>query len=110
MMPTLQTTITSWQWPLDVVEFAMRHQVDAFLTPLLEATQRVYPTARHLRVSLELDPELRDDWHIVFEVEVPQADVPNYVLAQHAWGEELFRICPAPLVCVFRLALIRVAP
>ena len=107
-MSTVQTAIAAWQWPLDVLDFAARHQVDAFLDPLLAATRRVYPTAQTLRVSLERDPEIRDDWHVLFEVEVPQSDLPNYVAAQHAWGEELFRLCPAPLVCIFRLALIPV--
>jgi len=100
------STATAWQWPADVLDFATRHQVESYLDPLLAATRQVYPTTRSLRVFLEDDPEIRDDWHIVFEVEVPQVDIPNYVQAQHHWTSELYRICPAPLVCLFRLTLI----
>jgi len=104
------STATTWQWPADVLDFAARHQLDSYLDPLLAATRKVYPTARSLRVSLELDPELRDEWSIVFDVDVPQTDIPNYVSALRRWSDELFRICPAPLVCTFRLVLTPVGP
>jgi hypothetical protein len=100
------STATTWQWPPDVLEFAAQQQVEAFLIPLLEATRQLFPTARNLRVFLEDDPEIRDDRHIVVEVAVPQQDLPNYIQAQHRWTDELYRICPAPLVCTFRLTLI----
>ena len=54
--------------------------------------------------------EIRDDWHIVFEVEVPQVHVPSYVKALHFWTDELYRICPSPLTHIFRLGLIPIAP
>jgi len=109
-MATVTTPPITWQWPAGVLDFAARNHVDIYLDPLLEATRRVYPTARSLRVQMELDPELRDEWHIRFTVEVPAQDIPNYARAQHAWGKELFRVCPAPLVCIFRLFLIPVKP
>jgi hypothetical protein len=109
-MSTLSAPRTAWQWPADVLAFASQHQVQAHLDPLLEATRQVFPTARSVRVSLELDPEIRDDRHIVFEVQVPQKNVPSYVKAQDFWTDELYRLCPAPLVCLFRLALIPVGP
>jgi hypothetical protein len=101
-MAAPSTPTTTWQWSADVVSFAVQHQVDAYLNPLLAAVHRVYPTATNVRVLLEDDPEIRDDWHIVFEVRVPGADVPDYVAATRAWHRELLRICPAPLVCNFR--------
>jgi hypothetical protein len=104
-MSTVTPPQTTWQWPADVQDFARRQRVDAYLNPLLEATRGVFPTARDVRVFLEGDPEIRDDWHIIFEVRVPRGDVPHSVRAQHFWIDELYRICPAPLVCVFRLAL-----
>jgi hypothetical protein len=104
------TTQTQWQWPADVLEFAARNQVQSYLDPLLESIQRLFPTAVSLRVFLDLDPELRDEWHIVFDVRVPANDVPNFVAAMHRWNDESFRICPAPLVCIFRLLLILVSP
>jgi hypothetical protein len=103
------STVTAWQWPADVLDFAAQHQVEAYLNPLLEATQHLFPTAHNLRVFLEGDPELRDEWHLVFEVEVPKTDVPNYLEARRRWTAELFRICPAPLVCTFCLTLLRTA-
>src|SRR2546430_369421 len=105
-MSAPSATATAWQWPADVLDFAARSQVGAYLDPLLDATRRLFPTARGLRVFLEGDPEIRDDWHIVFDVRVPRADVPHFVSAQHFWIDELYRICPAPLVCTFRLGLV----
>lgn len=103
-------TAVQWQWPADVLDFAVKHHVDGYLNPLLEATRRVYPTVRDIRVLLELDPELRDDWHIVFEVSVPWGDVPNYVEAQNRWNREAFSICPPPQICMFRLTLLPLSP
>jgi hypothetical protein len=100
---------TAPSWPADVLDFAARHQIECYLEPLLAATRQVYPTARSLRVSLELDPEIRDDRHIVFDVEVPQTDIADYVKAQHRWTDELFRLCPTPLVCRFGMVLTPVA-
>ena len=102
------TTTTAWQWPADVLDFAAKHDVAAYLDPLLQATQRLFPTARRLKVSVEADPEIRDDWHIVFDIEVPHQDVPDYVDTQHKWIRALCAICPAPLMCTFRLLLVTV--
>jgi hypothetical protein len=107
-MSILSPVPTAWQWPGDVLAFAGRNQVSAYLDPLLEATRRLFPGARSLKVFLEDDPEIRDDWHIVFEVEVPRAQVTHFVEAKHFWTDELYRVCPAPLVCTFRLSLLRV--
>lgn len=100
------TTTTAWQWPPDVLEFAAKNEVSAYLDPLLQATHRVFPTACSVKVSLELDPELRDDWHIVFDIQAPRGDVPNHVDARHQWIRALHAICPAPLTCTFRLLLV----
>jgi hypothetical protein len=96
-------------WSADVLDFAAKHQVAAYLEPLLEAARRAYPTARSLKVVLDFDRELRDVWCIVFQVEVPQADVPDYLEARRRWEDELLRICPRPLVPLFCLSLFRVA-
>jgi hypothetical protein len=98
-------TATAWQWPADVLEFATRENVRQYLDPLLEATRRVFPSARRIQVSLEADPEIRDDRHIVFDVQVPGLGVAQARAAQREWNNELFRCCPAPLVCTFRLFL-----
>ncbi len=107
-MSAAATATTSWQWAAEVLAFAAEHQVADFLEPLLDATRNVFPTASSLRVVVENDPEIRDDGHIVFEVRVPKHDIPDFVKAVHFWTDELYRICPAPLVCTFRLTLLRV--
>jgi hypothetical protein len=108
-MSTLSVRETAWQWPADVLTFAAQHQVKAYLDPLLQAIRELFPTAVSLRVLLEDDPEIRDDWHIVFELRVPQEDIPDFVAAKRRWHTEQFRICPAPLVCIFRLTLVPVS-
>jgi hypothetical protein len=99
------TAAAAWQWPADVLEFAETSNVRQYLDPLLEVTRRVFPTARRIQVSVEDDPEIRDDRHVVFDVQVPAPDVPDYVAAQHRWSRELSRCCPAHLVCTIRLFL-----
>lgn len=96
-------------WPPDVLEFAARRQVSDLLDPLRLALDRHFPPAQSVRVHIEEDPEIRDDCHLVFDVRVSRADVPDFGAAKRHWHEELFRLCPAPLVCLFRLTLVRVA-
>jgi hypothetical protein len=85
------------------LEFSAREKVQDYLEPLLEATRRVFSTARKMKVSLGCDSEIANDWHIVFDFEVPRQDVPNFVEGLHQWNREAFSICPAPLICTFRL-------
>ena len=96
-------------WSPEVLEFAAQHQVRDLLDPLRLALDRLFPAARSIRLRLEEDPEIRDDCHLVFDVRVSRADVPDFGAAKRRWHEELFRLCPAPLVCLFRLTLVRVA-
>jgi len=98
-------TVATAPFSPGVLDFAVRNKVDLLLEPLLAATRQVFPTARDLRVLLESDPEIRDDWHIVFDVGAPESDIPDYLEVQHRWVDELFRICPATSVCILRLAL-----
>jgi hypothetical protein len=100
----------AWQWSADVLDLAAKEKVTQYLDPLLQATRELFPKASSIRVLMELDPELHDDRHIVFEVRVSPRDVPHYVPAVRFWTDELYRVCPAPLVCTFRLALLRIDP
>ena len=63
--------------------------------------------AAHLQ---EKDPEIPNERHIVLEVDVADLDPEQYVAADAEWGRELFQLCPAPRVCVFRLGLEIVEP
>jgi hypothetical protein len=110
LMASVSPTAIAWQWPADLLAFAAQHQVQACLDPLLQVTRQLFPTARSLEVFLEADPEIRDDWHIVFDVRVPAPDIPDYLAAQHRWIDELDRCQPGPRDCIFRLFLIPVAP
>jgi hypothetical protein len=108
-MSTPVRTPPSQSWPPDVLAFAARHRVTDLLDPLRLALDRLFPTAQTIQARLEDDPEIRDDRHLVFHVRVSHTDVPDFATAKRRWHEELFRLCPAPLVCLFRLTLVRVA-
>ncbi len=102
---SILTTGKKWEWPPDVVAYAVDHQVDSYLEPLLETVRTQFPTAMRLQVLLEEDPEIRTDRHVVFDVLVPGDDVLDYCEAKRRWHRELFQICPAPQVPIFRLGL-----
>ena len=102
--PVIPTT--QWQWSAEVLTYAAERGLQAYLEPLREAVYRVFPTVQSLRIFVEYDQELRDVSWIVYEVEVPERDIPDFVQAVRTYGEEKFRICSAPLVCEFCLTLI----
>jgi hypothetical protein len=97
------TPVSAYPWPADVLEFAAQQQVTVYLEPLLEATRRLFPTARRFEAKMYQDYELRDVRWINFEVDVPDTDMPNIVQARHGWSDELHRICPDPLTHNFVL-------
>ena len=74
-VPTPPAT-APWAYPAEVLEYAKQQGVDAYLEPLREATQRLFPTGQ-LRVVLHRDPELRDVTFIVYEMHVRIADAPD---------------------------------
>jgi hypothetical protein len=90
--------------PEDVVAFAREQGVEQYLPELVALSQRTFPVATRFEVFLEEDPEIADDRHIVFRLAVP-LDVPQSMAADRQWIEGLYRVCPKPLVCVFRLSL-----
>ena len=88
----------------DVVAFAEEQGVALYLPTVFDTTQRLFSTASRLAVQVTEDPEIANDRHIVFQVEVPLG-VPEALAAQRRWNDALFACCPAPLVCVFRLSM-----
>ena len=84
-----------------VVAFVREQGVEQYLLPLIELARQVYPSATRFDVFTEDDPEIANDRHIVFELDVP-LDLEQALEADRHWREGLFRIVPAPLVCVFR--------
>jgi len=91
--------------PQEVLSFAVEQGVDAFLPSVLAMTQREFSNARRIELTIEDDPEIPDDRHIVIEVDIPGLDPAGHAEAKLRWGRELFKLCPATLVCVFRCAL-----
>jgi hypothetical protein len=89
--------------PTEVVAFAREQGVEKYLLPLVEWARQVYPSATRFEVFTEDDPEIANDRHIVFELDVP-LDVEEAVEADRHWHRGVFKIVPAPLVCVFRLS------
>ncbi len=80
----------------EVHEYASKHGIEAPLERLLEATPRIYPNAKSIRVFMEQDVEIKDMWFIVFEVFVLTADYPDYMAAVKLWDEEWMRAYPYP--------------
>lgn len=101
---------STWQWPADVLEFASRRGITAYLDLLLEAVWRLFPTARLIEVKVDRDPEYSDYDAILFLVHVPSRDVPDFLGALRAWHLESARICPCPQVFDFLLHLNREEP
>jgi hypothetical protein len=91
--------------PPDVQAFASEQGVAPYLSAVLEMTRQRFPDARRFAVLVEEDPEIADDRHIVIEIDLAGITAEQYVERDEQWGHELFQICPAPLVCVFRLSL-----
>lgn len=92
-------------FPADVLAFAAANKVEDCLQPLLEATHRIFPTARYVKVQIDDDPELRDERHILFDVQVAGLSLEQSRAARNQWNQELFRICSPVRSCVFRLFL-----
>lgn len=92
-------------FPAEVLAFAVASQVEDCLQPLLEATHRIFPTVRFVKVQIDDDPEIRDDRHILYNVQVAGLSLEQSRAAGKQWNQELFRICSPVRSCVFRLRL-----
>ncbi len=102
MTPTTQATPSAV--PSDVLAFAETQGVTAELPAVLAMTRHLFPRAS-LSLSLDEDPEIPNDRHIVVGVKRPGLSADDAVAVTWQWHRELFGCCPAPLVCVFRLGL-----
>jgi hypothetical protein len=91
-----------WTWPPEVLTFARQAQVAQYLDPLMEETRQLFPQARAMRVYVEKDPELPDDHHIGWEIDLEMPNLSDYRGLSRRLGEALRRIVPAPLACAFR--------
>lgn len=90
----------------DVLAFAKEQGVAAYLPAVLAMTRRIFPTWP-IKVFLEDDPEIADDWHIILEVQVPEDATPEFLAEKHwQWSGEIFQHCPSTHVCIFRLGMV----
>jgi hypothetical protein len=89
----------------DVVAFAREHHGEHCLQPLLEATHRIFPTARFVKVSVENDPELHDNTQIVFDVQVIGLPLDQARTASDQWDREMVRLYPPLRKYLFCLRL-----
>lgn len=89
--------------PPEVISFAREQGVEKYLPELVEWARQVYPSATRFDVFTEDDPEIANDRHIVFELDV-SLTVEEALEADRRWHRGVFQIVPAPLVCVFRLS------
>ena len=97
-------SILATPWSSGVEMIAAHEGADRYLLPLVEMTRQLFPAASHLDVVHEGDPDIDDDWRLVFRVEV---SLPSSQAAQgiHEWYRQLFSICPPTQACLFRLGL-----
>lgn len=92
----------------ELIEYAKKHGLETVVQRLVEATQRVFPTALSIKVYLEQDVALEELWFVVFEVKATKADVPDYLVAKKRWGQEWLQIYPMPRQHSLILSLHRV--
>lgn len=91
--------------PPDVLAFAEKVGVAAYLPAVLAMTRQIFP-ASPMRVFLEGDPEIANDWHIILEVRIPaDSSADDLVAVHHRWNSDIFHHCPARYVCNFRLGV-----
>ncbi|HWG43436.1 MAG TPA: hypothetical protein VN688_11675 [Gemmataceae bacterium] len=104
----MSPTTTSLPLPTvsaDVRTFAEEQGVTPYLPAVLALARRIFPTWP-IKVFLEDDPEIANDWHIILEVQVPEdADADTLFALGQQWTEGIFQNCPATHVCVFRLGM-----
>lgn len=105
-MASLTTTLPLPEVSPEVYAFAEKAGVADYLPAVLAMTRRIFPTWP-IRVFLEDDPEIADDWHIVLEVQTPeQATAEELFAMDQQWVEEIFACCPSTHVCTFRLGMV----
>jgi hypothetical protein len=102
MTPAVQ--IASVTVDPEVAAFAAGQGVSEHLPAVIEMTRRVFPGSA-LRVVLEDDPEIPNDWHIVILGRFHDATVEEAVERRWRWHGGLFECCPAPLASVFRIGM-----
>lgn len=104
-MSSTETSLPLPDLSPDVLAFAEKEGVAAYLPAVVAMTRRIFPTLP-IKVFLEDDPEIANDWHIVLDVQVPEDAAPEPLAEAHwRWCGEIFHHCPSTHVCIFRLGM-----
>jgi hypothetical protein len=85
-----------WAWNSEVLEYADRYGLRPYLDELLAMTRRMFPTASSIEVFTEPDREINDLMFLVFEVYVPEGDVPDDFAMDRNWSDAYHSIVPGP--------------
>ena len=88
----------------DVLAFASTQGVMKYLHPVLQMTDQVFRN-RPITVSIDEDPEIVNDRHIIVDVDVTGLNAEQMVECQERWNTQVFEHCPSTHVCVFRLGM-----
>jgi len=77
--------------PLDVLDFALKRQSADHIRFVLEAAREAFP-ASALRLDLEADPELADEWRIIVEADVSGWTAAQMREADDAYHQQIARV------------------
>jgi hypothetical protein len=92
-------------WPDDVLRFAAEHKAETYLEPLLDATRRIFASARWIRAYVQADTEQPDERSLVLDVKIADLSPADASRARRQWNEDLSRICPSHLAIPIVLLL-----
>src|SRR5438093_2252030 len=84
----------------EIAAFAAERGVSEYLPAVLAMTQAIY-SGRDITIVLEDDPEIANDRHIVFNVDVTGLSVQQLVDTQWQWSGEIFKHCPSTHAPIF---------
>ena len=93
------------EWLPDLLAYAVHRQVEQYLQPMLDASQRIFPNARSIWVTLDPDPEIRDLSFITYNVRIPSMPGAEALSLQRLWTDELVRLRPYPVIDGFVLLI-----
>src|SRR4051812_36048398 len=102
-MTTATETVTLPDVPIDVVEFAEKQRATRHIRPVLMAAHEAFRGAP-LRLYLEADPEIANDYRIIVDVDVTGWSADQMFEAYDTWANTVLQVCPAnEIVGVFVL-------
>jgi hypothetical protein len=103
-------TAIAHEFQPDVVDYAARHDAEAYLPRFWEMTWRVFPGARQLRVYLEPDGDMADFSFVVFEVGISPYNLAELRASTDRWHAAWGECYPPPRSCPIILRVREAAP